>query len=72
MIFYFSGILPLSRKPGPDDPDILFMQKSDNGNYDRLVCLIYGKEADMIIDNVKKVEEKHHGKSNQKRTRRRS
>ena len=70
MLFYFSGILPLNRKPGPDDPDILFF-RNKGSSYDRLVCLIYGKEADMIISNVQQVEEKH-GKSEQKRTRRRT
>lgn len=70
MIFYFSGNPPFTRRDWPDDEDMQFFKKHDMP-YDRLVCLIYEKEANLVINN-KKLMESSNGRSTQARTDRRS
>ena len=70
VIFYFSGQIPMSRKKSEDDEDILFFQNKA-GTYDRLICLIYEKEANQTMENLQLVENKH-GNGKRKRGRRRS
>ena len=72
MIFYFSGIVPMQRKPCPPaDPDIQFFE-NNGGQFNRLVALMYQKEADTIISNTNHHREKANGNGSEKRTRRRS
>ena len=70
MIFYFSGQVPMTRKPSADDEDVLHFLKHA-GSYDRLVCMVYEKESEAIMRNLKMTEDKH-GFGEHKRPRRRS
>lgn len=72
MIFYFSGILPLRReKCPPPDVDMQFFE-NNGGQFNRLVCLHYQKEADTVIYNTLHHKEKADGNGNEKRSRRRT
>ena len=51
MIFYFSGQIPLNRKPWPKDKDMKFFLK-EGDSYDRLICVVYEKDANLIIANI--------------------
>ena len=66
MIFYFSGNIPIYKKVGEPDKDMEFFLERDN-TFDRLICLIYEKESDIVLGNIKYMESKH-AQSVQKRT----
>jgi hypothetical protein len=56
MIFYFSGQFPDSRKDYPDGDKELEFFVGKNQPFDRLVCLIYGKDADQVFRNVRRMK----------------
>lgn len=70
MIFYFSGQVPMTRKPSADDEDVLHFL-THAGSFDRLICMVYEKESAAVMKNLKLTEEKH-GFGQCKRPRRRS
>lgn len=55
MIFYFSGNMPFTRREWPDDADMQFFKKNSD-SFDRLISLVYEKGANLVIDNLKKME----------------